>query len=1510
MAKKITGWKTKGMNRDLSVSAFNPEFSFENMNLRLSTNEGNTLLSWVNEKGTQEINYELLNKEIGPQGEEYDGIYGNVIGTAVLNHQLVFFTTRTYYQNNKLQHQDRIYKCWIANKSEGNFSMDVLRLFLGDLNLSEDHPLETLTSYEAEHIQKVYWTDGKNQPRVINIYVDNISEFNALSNPNMFDFVPTLRLFESVYVKKIFGANGMFAPGVIQYALTYYNKYGQESNIFYTTHLCYISHLDRGASPDDTRVDNAFEITVTSVDKNFDYLRIYSIQRTSINGTPICKRVHDISIKDLGVNTNTVTYIDRGVEGDTIDPTELLYKGGEMVTAKTFEQKDDTLFLGNVKMLRNPLDSLKTSIVTAAQNSLSTSLRRIICMEGTSTPYVYANQLNVVDENYSNDSVPCNGFKYLEKYRCGLQFQHKSGKWSDPIYINDHEIITPPRAYISPSFNNRVGIELPIIKSELSFGRSDDSDSLYSRLIKLGYKKVRPVIVTPNANDRKVVCQGVVNSTMYISNKRTSNDIYAQSSWFFRPNIEHDSVVGYYYDVSTSGVVAPTCRGMLPYMSSTILYSDSNNVIENNPDNPKNNIRAVEVQGDFNNDSRFQIDTHFVTLHSPDVEFDSNMSIMNYSGLIPRDVAKAQIAATLSDINIQTETPTINNNSNGFIHKAFSRNNSRYSYGIVSGLFYEDFIVDDTSDNASSANFRDWDKELSPVKWMIYPWQKRGSLNNDINRPANKGVASSTLKKKVISNLRYTNSYWYKDEEASSPYKAATVVHNSRPIALFSEDSPVFTKVADKLYQGNVDMLLTPDSSDGMYFAWEGVTAVRDVWSTYANPYYTITHKYANTPFTSTGNWWKTFHTLDNDHPYQYGIWFYSNYQNGNVTDHRWASTESGIGDAFKDLVMKKEAVPMKYKSTPHLILDNNFSHKELDSISQDNAGSLQIAQLERSSSPFDTSPDSDTLRSYTWIPCGNPVNIVASDNNNKTVVYYSWGDTYYQRYDCLKTYPFTNEDINQIVEIGSFMLETRVNIDGRYDRNRGQINNTNVSPRNFNLINPVYSQLNNFFSYKIQNTDEKESTLYPNYVFYSQTKTSGSDVDMWTHVTLASVLEMDGDKGQVNSLQRFNNQLIAFQDTGISQILYNENTQITTTDGVPIEIANSGKVQGKRYLSNTIGCSNKWSIVQTPSGIYFIDSHDKSIYFFNGQLQNLSTAQGFNTWAKKNITLPLANGNADIPTWTPDVFDDFVSYYDKQNQDVLFINANTALAYSEKVGAFTSFYDYGHIPYFCNLDDYGIWLKHNGGEAGGIRSELWLHQKGNYCDFFTTKDALGRITYDGRKPYWMTLVGNPEPQMDKIFTNLEFRACVDTDGTLANDKFTPLLPFDYLETWNEHQHGKATLQNKNGHGAQQHHLRDTNLTAALKRKFRIWRCDIPRDNYPIPEIPSEGTQEEIAAATTAQQTFFNEEADKGIYRKEAHPIDRMRNPWLYLKLMKNAAGSNQHLQRTEIHDILMSYFS
>jgi len=72
-----------------------------------------------------------------------------------------------------------------------------------------------------------------------------------------------------------------------------------------------------------------------------------------------------------------------------------------------------------------------------------------------------------------------------------------------------------------------------------------------------------------------------------------------------------------------------------------------------------------------------------------------------------------------------------------------------------------------------------------------------------------------------------------------------------------------------------------------------------------------------------------------------------------------------------------------------------------------------------------------------------------------------------------------------------------------------------------------------------------------------------------------------------------------------------------------------------------------------------------------------------------------------------------------------------------------------------------------------------------------------------------MTLVGNPEPQIDKIFTNLEFRACVEGEGKnngsygsstfdftfdytfrgggSGDRRYRPFIPFDYLETWNEY---------------------------------------------------------------------------------------------------------------------------
>jgi hypothetical protein len=82
------------------------------------------------------------------------------------------------------------------------------------------------------------------------------------------------------------------------------------------------------------------------------------------------------------------------------------------------------------------------------------------------------------------------------------------------------------------------------------------------------------------------------------------------------------------------------------------------------------------------------------------------------------------------------------------------------------------------------------------------------------------------------------------------------------------------------------------------------------------------------------------------------------------------------------------------------------------------------------------------------------------------------------------------------------------------------------------------------------------------------------------------------------------------------------------------------------------------------------------------------------------------------------------------------------------------------------------------------------------------------------------------------------------------------------------------------------HHL--SNKSAHLARKFRIWRCDIPRNNMESVDVFD----------YSFDYTFHN--------TRTTHTIDRMRNPWLYIKLKKDSDTD----KRVEIHDMVMTYYN
>ena len=1015
MAKKAMMWKTKGMNRDLSVSAFSPEFAFENMNLRLSTNEGNTQMSWVSERGTRKITYEAGSDEL----------VGLPIGTAVIDHQLVLFTTEYSGENFNSNNDDHIYLLKYTDKEASE--MSCRQLCQKPMNFSAQYPLETLVSYESETIQKVYWTDGRNQPRLINIALPNIGELLADKPSTYFDFVPALKLQEEVTVEKNIGVLGTFAAGVIQYSFTYFNKNGQETGIFYTTPLLYISYSDRGGSPD-AKINNAFTIKINKVDKDFDYIRIYSIQRTSINATPLCKRVHDISL--TGITGNSVSYIDTGENGDSVDPTELLYKGGNSISAKTMAHKDSTLFFGNLHILQPYIIDYKSAIQERV--SITSGTRTLTCSNDVFQLSAKASRPGAY---YNGSSTPCGGFKTGNYYRLGVQFQHESGKWSDPIHIMKADTIDHLQDQI-PLANGTI-IQLPNFKGELS----NTGGQLFDSLRKAGYLKIRPVVVFPTGIDRDVVCQAVATPALQFG-EESGNSTMHYSSWFFRP-YRYISEVNDKKPESNDTAISP-CS----WRGGTLEYYVGGNM---------RYIRQQEVEGTYGSNSAFTIDMYYHTFHSPDVEFDTQLHSLDYNTMGVNTVGTVTFTHTYADIDIQTETPSISDNG-GFDHQAIAGQGPE---GIVTGLFYEDSFVDDDE----NAELRAFDQQKSPARFFIYPWQGTGSLNNDCARPAGKGIQSAKLKKKVISNYRDTETELWNYQSSSS------TKYSNPGMQLFSgEDVEIRKLPSNHIYMGNIDTALMPNSSSPIYTAYSGVTVgtETDVGtpSEGLEEYtYTVeTHSTVSTSFNSS-DWCK----IDNTILYKY------------IKNEGWKKgyDKDGIGyigDAYKDLSRKKLPVRMRYKSTPHFIgriftsseyRSKVFSGKAVTAL----FNKLFIVEVCHSTDKTVRygGYSEDALCANSWVPCGEPVVIPEESNaSSKVTFYYDYGDSYFQKWDCLKTYAFTPEDINQVIEIGSFRLTTYINIDGRYDRNRAQFSNLNMSPTNFNLMNMVYSQTDNFFSYKI----------------------------------------------------------------------------------------------------------------------------------------------------------------------------------------------------------------------------------------------------------------------------------------------------------------------------------------------------------------------------------------------------------------------------------------------------------
>ena len=1574
---------------------------------------------------------------------------GTVLGSATIGNKVIIFTKYDVGTDAII----------VGEPDTTNNVFNCSYLYQGDLNFNINNPIECITSYEADDVQKIYWVDGVNQPRVANIC-------NMYTESTSFDFSPKIPEGIQVNIAKEYNGSGSFPSGVIQYFITFYTKFGSETNAAYESSLYYISPEDRGGEPNEINTCS-FKISISTESNDFEYARVYSVLRTSLNSSPQVYIVEDVNIKE-GEST---TIIDNNIYNTPIAATDVLFLGGNSIIARTIEQKDNTLFLGDIK-------EITTDIIEDIKNienkgTLVFGSKFIHTKSSNNIYYPYTPNLDLSSKDIKT-------FKYLEWYKIGIQFQMYTGEWSSVVELGDiQNNIKPLQQSLHTPYPDNAEFDNGMWLPAVSFTPSEQLLDILKE--KKTITNWRLVMAEHSNETRTIKSQGLVLPTIFNLQERANDTCYSSPLWTVGTALYSEHMGNVDLDFGANDTEDSSARSfiMYPYfhLPTSIYYNKENNYFKLNSVIRDSNVTKVTASNylvsikpiisitryfDWSSivddefictvklgvkDSSSNSGTQFYDVRlffervgagnrrlilkrlseyvnsalwadiwdqsignlkvsdlanisksekifKPD-EIPSGDSLRDDYGVTStNDIVIDSLPTYVRDIVFTKEIESINNYGNqyfvdanicNFISPNAQSINNGLKFRIVGytdisnsisdySINVENNVIDTTVYKAPEFNLNTFKMPLwrgqsyftgirSLPLWpydnrlfYINYWNSAGNILNDkfniksksfanmwvcsdttYTEPINYGNVSdllnvnngASLLDSKIYKAEYSNVLIPKDSvrsfvggdevdgvlskqpvnETVPLSKLADIISDSLAESPMVEDTNSANPVSIT-YKSSEHTVFKLPSKKGFFGILPNYTPTKKgdsfIYSDSIYPMGTRNTDYffsvEPTENLNIGNigYEKQIQLVLNSNSLQIATIGgdssilinidYSNFIHPSVTlvEDGKSPTQPSIREVYEDFInnssgtynyLRKSLLFGIQGCNGFLILDNlnsclksgtsviitatlqvlDFEHPITYTYegksylldypeSIENTSKYRYFSLYRTSmfkvpeitdnrytenkpklfiGEFYTEYNKDTFfggdsKNCTFIPIGDTYPITSS---------IGWGfegDTYYQRYDNVRVYESSKSDVNQNIDAVSFMLETYKNLDGDYRKLRGRLDTTNLTVENTNnIINNVYSQSNNYKTSNILD-DKFEDSTHPTLYTWSLSKQNLANVDNWTSINLASSLKLDGDKGALNKIKRWNNYLLAFQDKGIAAINFNQQTTISTSEGIPVEIANSGKVTGHYYISSTQGCKNKWSIVESPYGIYFIDGYNKSINVFSSEgIKSLSTINLFKDWV---------NENEKGLIWNPSNNGGFKSFYDPINNEVYFVNDTTALCYNELLSQFTSFYDYDKLTDMIVLKGsiYGV-------REGEIHR---LFEGDDYCNLFNRKSD-----------YSITYKINKDSFIDKTWTNIEYRADVFDSGNIQDKNSNKIIDdtFNTLEVWNEYQKGTTTLNKKKYPNA--------------RNKFRIWRVDIPRSN-------------------------------------EGRKLDRIRNPWIMLKITKNTNTSS----RMEFHDLVVKY--
>lgn len=557
---------TEGMVKDLSKSKFPGQMYFDAKNIRIIATDQQSTFSLTNEHGNSQLFtvpipvIDLANRRINYTGidniamnlpyatsgvtiprSEIEVTYTNpnqtakvsgtqvIIGKAYSRDNVILFTT----DGNGF---DCIWE--LENISVNNQPVKIVLKYMRNLGFSKNNPIQAIYNYENSLIEKVYWVDGKNQLRFINLKQSkangDLEELIDLSS----SVVDTVGNFNTSQPKLIsLTSGGSHTAGIIQYAYNLYRINGSQTTISPLSEMIALGKEKQGGNLNE-QVSSMPTMKIENIDNNYTHIKIYSIKYTSYNQSPTISIVSDSIIG----NYTETQFSDPGITTQTISLAQFLFLGSNVFIPKHIESKNLRLFIFNIKEIKFDIDVdmrayahnstgqavVWDDVVSDGLGGVKTNDPSKIISLNTTTysldlkhdsinrdyelyKFIKNGSKTGVEGKYVKLYVNHTSFllpelipdgKYLksrEIYRFGIEFYNAKGQSSFPKWIAD---LKAPEGNLN-GFANTIAFEL---KSEfytwLNSLPDNDEKPIGYRILRSNRTEV----------DKTIICQGLINS--------------------------------------------------------------------------------------------------------------------------------------------------------------------------------------------------------------------------------------------------------------------------------------------------------------------------------------------------------------------------------------------------------------------------------------------------------------------------------------------------------------------------------------------------------------------------------------------------------------------------------------------------------------------------------------------------------------------------------------------------------------------------------------------------------------------------------------------------------------------------------------------------------------------------------------------------------------------------------------------------------------------------------------